>query len=202
MLIRFINAYLWVYAKALGAVLWFMHKVLKKDQFTYFLLGLAQLYTNVGRSLTLRALGFAIENNVEIKGEESTEEPSSGHLTEDEGPLLNVPPGMPAALPPPSPTEMPVFRSEDGQIIPFCFDPLPEYSVFEALYASKYGKFNRCSVVVMGKMHVFTCSELYAFLQKIAQDDKAPVQLRALYGSMVSMIVNRHGHVFDAKAVS
>lgn len=203
MLIRIVNAYLWVYSKALSVVLTVMYRILKKEQFVHFLAGLAQVYTSVGQTLMIRAVNFAIENNVEVTGGEPTAAQPSHD--EDDGPPMNIPPGMQTALLAASSNakeELPVFKAEDGAILPYCFDPLPEYPVFEALYAAKYGRFGRCAALVMGKQHVFTSAELYAFLSKIASDEKAPAPLRAFYGAMVTIIVNRHGHVFESKAVS
>jgi len=114
----------------------------------------------------------------------------------------------------PVPSNLPPFRGEDGNPIQPYFDPLPEYDslpeydplpeyvVFEAMFAKKYGKYGRCVMVVMGQPRSFSCKELYHLLDAISKDKEAHPTLRALYDTVMSVIIKRHGQPVDTKTLN
>lgn len=198
MWMRLVNVCVWAYTKALVFFLWVARKTLKKEQYLNLCIGLGQLYATFGRSMMMRAIGFAIENNIEVTGEAPADQPS-----DDEGPPLNLPPGVEAAMLPTAPKEeLPAFKADSGETLPLNFDPLPPYPVFEALFTAKYGRYGRCGAVLMGRPQMFGCRDLYTLLDKIQNDKDAPPQMRAFYGSMMTVVVHRFGHKFEPKAVS
>lgn len=198
---RLANVGLWLFVRFLGVVIWTAQKLLSKEHFLEFMVGLAQLFAHAGKATMLQAISFAIENKIEVSGEdegEATDEQESEE--DDDGPDLNdlvaLTPGAK------SKEESPTFRGEDGNIIPPCYDPLPEYVVFEALFNQKYGRHGKCPIVVMGKAHAYSCRELYDLLQKISEQEDVSPALRGLYGTVMSVIVHRYGSKLDAKAMN
>lgn len=195
MWLRIADRFFWMYAHTLRAILWFMGKVLQTEQYPKFLAGLSHVHIEISRALLMRAINFSLEHNLELDLGQLTDDPED--RVPDDGPVLNPPPLRSAEKP-----RKVSYTSASGEAIPLNFDPLPDYTVFEALFAARYGKFGRCMVVVMGRPHLFTGPELYNFLDKIAKDKNAPQELRDFYGSMMSMIVHRHGHKFEQKGLS
>jgi hypothetical protein len=139
-----------------------------------------------------------------------------------ENPVAEPPaPPEPKALPPPAPPQtltnlMPpvppqaavnieqhAFNDESGKPVPMNFDPLPDYVVFEAMFNRKFGKNGTCKMNVMGKPSTFTCQDLFKLMQRIeALGEQANPLLRALYGTVMSVIIKRHGENFNNKAMN
>lgn len=111
-----------------------------------------------------------------------------------EGPQLNPPND--------EDEELPIIKDSTGTAIPTCFDPLPEYRVFEALFNAKYGRGGKCPLAIMGKVSLLPCDDLYALLDKISKDTDAPPMMKAVYGSVMSMVVMQHGKQMTAKTLN
>ncbi len=202
MWMRLANIGIWFFVRFLAVFTWSMQKLLKKEQFVQFLAGLAQIFAHAGRASMLQAISFAIENQIDLGADEgeSTDEQESEEEEEDDGPALNDLAAMVALKG--KNQEPPTFKGEDGDIIPPCYDPLPEYVVFEALFNQKYGRHGKCPIVVMGKAHIYSCRELYDLLKKISEQENASPAMRGLYGTVMSVIVHRYGSKLDAKVMN
>lgn len=183
---------LWLYSKWLAFFLKTMRFFMVKENYLNFLVGVAQSYGHLGKLVTLMAVDFAINNNIELGGDSTAEQESEPEP--DEGPQLNVPPAVQAQLP--------VFRDHSGEELPFCFDPLPEYTIFEALFVARYGKFGKCPITIMGRPAIFSCSELYTLLDRIWKDPNPTPHMQAFYGSIMSIVVMRHGRTVNAETAN
>lgn len=112
---------------------------------------------------------------------------------------VQAPTDIPLPIPPTQQMITPAVNpfSDGPNEVPMCLDPLPEYVVFEAMFNKKYGRGNKCHMVVMGKPNAFAPFELYALMVSI-QADKAPGPiLVALYGTIYSLIMHQHGRVIE-----
>ena len=152
----------------------------------------ASKFMRLGQWTAQRAIIIALKHDHSTAPEQSKHE-------EKAEPVWNRP-EVPSNLPP--------FRGKDGNPIPPFFDPwpeyepLPEYVVFEAMFAKKYGKYGRCVMVVMGQPRSFSCKELYHLLDAISKDKEAHPTLRALYDTVMSVIIKRHGQSVDIKTLN
>lgn len=196
MISRLNTASFWFYTRFLAAFSWFCSKVQTKEKHLDLLMYTAHMHTNLGRMAMIHAIRFAIENDVEVTDEPDDEDEDDKAA---EGEEMNTPPDILEMDAEKSDEELPGFKGDDGNIIKPCFDPLPEYKVFEALFSAKYGKFGRCPIMILGKPHVFTCENLYATLDKISKDPKADKAARSLYGTVMAVVVQRYGHVVTPK---
>lgn len=96
-------------------------------------------------------------------------------------------------------TSKPLFRGEDGEQIPMNLDPLPEFRIFEAMFARKYGKFGRMPMTISGQQKTFNVYEMYTLLQEISKRGEMTPMMQAIYGSVMSVIMQAHGEKLDPK---
>lgn len=188
------RASLWVFLKSLAGLVYIMEKLLSKPNYLLFLMTLSQLFQSIGKRFTLRAMHY-LSRNPQLQLEESTEGQGSEDAEERElaeGPQMNAPPE----------DKTPIIRSEDGRAIPMCFEPLPEFVIFKALFDDQYGPHGRCPVAIGNRSAVLGCEELYSLLQSIQADPAPEPMLKALYGAMISVIVHRFNVTMTSKTLN
>lgn len=189
------KASLWVFLRSLAGLVYVMEKLLSKANYLLFLMTLSQLFQSIGKRFTLRAMHY-LASNPQLQLEESTEGQESEDDDEDrelaEGPQMN---GSPE-------DKTPVIRSEDGRVIPLCYEPLPEFVIFKALFADQYGPHGRCPVSIGDRAAALGCEELYSLLQGIQADPAPSPMLKALYGAMISVIVHRFNVPMTSKTLN
>lgn len=95
-------------------------------------------------------------------------------------------------------SKAPLFRDENGEQIPMNLEPLPEFRIFEAMFERKYGKFGRMPMNISGQPKTFNVYEMYTLLQEISKREMTPM-MQAIYGSVMSVVMQAHGEKLDPK---
>lgn len=124
----------------------------------------------------------AVEQPLQLSEEAVVEEPTVEHTMPE--------PQVPMQLQQIA-EELPIFRGDNGKPVSMCFEPVPDFVVFEALFKRKYGNGGVCTMILNGQPRMFSVHQLYSLLCKIQDDPNAPAPLRALYGATMSVIVMR-----------